>query len=93
MRLIVDKGILHLLVPKPGGMFVSHAYSTEHHWSLASYHCGHDEDEKENGYAVFLLPKSKFTEDEAAIGFAHAIHETTGGLTFGFSEIGNKKNN
>ena len=92
MQLIVDRGILDLLVPRPGGMFVAHAYETEHHWCLATYHCGH-EDEKENGYAVYMAPKSQWSSTDAALRFGYAIGETTEGITFGFSEIGNKKNN
>lgn len=87
MKLIVDQGILDLMVPQPGGMFVAHGYQTEHHWCLATYHCGH-ELEKENGYAVYMVPKSKWNMHDAMLRFGMAIAETTEGITFGFKNIG-----
>jgi len=84
--------VLNLLRPRNGGNFASYAYQTEHHWCLASNHCGHGED-KDNGYAVCLLPKSKFTKEQAAAGFAEAIHSTTDGVAYGYESISPLKNN
>jgi hypothetical protein len=92
MRLIVDRGVLHLLKPKPDQQFVAHFYETEHHYCMASYHCGH-ELEKDNGYGVYLASKKKHTADQAADHFAYAISQTTEGITYGWMETGNKKNN
>jgi hypothetical protein len=92
MQLIVDRGILHLMVPKPGENFMAHVYETQHHWCMASYHCGHEQ-EKDNGYAVYMVPKTQWTREEMAARYSHAIIETTEGITFGFSRIGDKKNN
>lgn len=92
MRLIVDKGFLHLMVPKPGQSFAAHCYETEHHWCCASFHCGHDDD-KDNGYCVAMVPKSKHTKEEAAEGFADCIHETTVGLSFEYKAYGKKQDN
>lgn len=92
IRLIVDQGLLNLLRPRDGGNFASYSYQTEHHWCLASNHCGH-EDDKDNGYAVCLIPKSKFTKEEAAYGFADAIYATTEGITYGYEPVPPLKHN
>lgn len=84
MKLIVDQGVLDLLRPKDGGNFASYAYQTEHHWCLASSHSGH-EVKDENGYAVCMIPKSRFTREQAASGFADVIRSTTDGITFGWA--------
>lgn len=92
MRLIVDKGFLDLLVPKPGDQFAAHCYESEHHWCCASYHCSHA-DEKDNGYCVAMVPKSKHTREEAFVGFFDCIQATTTGITFGHKEYGKKEMN
>lgn len=92
MQLIVDMGILDLMVPKPGQNFVAHVYGTQNHWCMASYRCGHA-DEKDNGYAVYMIPKTKFSKDETAQRFGYAIVETTDGITFGFKEPRPTSNN
>lgn len=92
IRLIVDQGILDLLKPSPGGQFAAHCYETEHHWCMASYHCGHAE-ETDNGYSVCMAPKSKHSADYAAEMFAHCIHETTVGITYGYKKRCDMKTN
>lgn len=92
MRLIVDKGFLDLLVPKPGESFAAHCYESEHHWCCASYHCGHD-NEIDNGYCVAMLLKSKHTKEEAAAGFVDCINDTTVGLSYEYRPYGKKEMN
>jgi hypothetical protein len=92
MRLIVDQGVLHLMKPKPGQQFVAHCYETEHHYCIASYHCGHD-NPIDNGYAVYMASKSKHTSSQAADHFAHAINETTEGITVDWLSPGNRRHN
>jgi hypothetical protein len=92
MRLIVDKGFLDLLVPKPGQQFAAHCYESEHHWCCASFHCGHAE-KKDNGYAVAMIPKSTHTKQEASEGFAECIQETTVGITYEHRPYGNREHN
>lgn len=66
MRLM--SGVLHLMKPKAGCNETHHCFETDTHWCQGSHFVGHPE-EKDNGYSVTMVPKSKMTRDSAAIFF------------------------
>ncbi len=78
IRLIEEQGVMALMTPRPGCNSSFHPYGTEHHWCLASYHCGHS-DPKDNGYAVLMMPKTEYTKEQAMDFFYDIIKSTTEG--------------
>lgn len=86
MKVIVDAGVLNLMKPKGTANTAYYCFEREHHWCLASNHIGH-ELEKDNGYMVLMLPKSKFDKELAASAFADCIHENSAAITFGVETV------
>lgn len=75
---ILGKALLDKLTPPPGCNSAHHPYEMEHHWCLASFHCGHELD-KDNGYMVVMYSKSLISKQDALDAFAYAVGMNTEG--------------
>lgn len=92
LKLIVEQGVLDQMKPIGTANSSFYAYSTPTHWCLASKHIGHDED-KDNGYCIILMPKSRVSVDDATSFFADCIRETTSAISMSWLPIAPKGNN
>lgn len=70
IRILTDRGILHMLdFERDTDDTVKFYHFTEDdYWCQASHHAGHV-DNKENGYMLIRVPKSKMDKEQAASFF------------------------
>lgn len=84
IRILTDRGILHMLEIQPGE-YDNEKYfhfSDDEYWCQAVHFAGHKED-KDNGYMLIKIPKTKMSEESAADFFLEMMvaNRQPGGVT------------
>ncbi|MDB6017691.1 MAG: hypothetical protein JWR19_2180 [Pedosphaera sp.] len=74
LRILSEAGLLNALTPRPGKDTACTSFEHGEFRCLACYHYGHT-NPADNGYLVVMMPKSIFSEQDAAVFFAGIISE------------------
>lgn len=90
IKALTDMGVLHFLevTPDDEDNVKFYHFTEENYWCQASHHTGH-EDDKDNGYMLIKVPKSKMTSEQAAEFFLDMMitnRETPGLPTWSYKD-------
>lgn len=85
IRVLTEHGMLDKLVPTRGTDYnqASHCFEHGEYWCMATRHWDQPIP-SENGYTLFMVPKSTFTCEAAVRMFCNALYETSDTKGFSF---------
>lgn len=84
IRILVEHGLLDKLCPMRGTTHnqATHCFEHGEYWCMANHHwdCPVESD---NGYCLIMVPKSRFTKEQAGRMFTEVLYETSVTKEFG----------